>query len=193
VGWLESVKDREASLGQSGDVFGVAFFGTHECVPFRELLFLEDEVGGCGAGCDLDPVWYPGRDVDDVSGVEDDFFSTIDTRAERFARAARAAVGVLSLHGATGDEGDCAFFDDYLVGKELMTLGVAGVEADHQEGVVVAVVIKPPYCEAGGACLGGFGQFGFALLQVSRGVNGGLGGLGDERGGDEGEGQEDAT
>jgi hypothetical protein len=37
-----------------------------------------------------------------------------------------------------------------------MTLGVAGVEADYQEGVVVAVVIEPSYREAGGACLGGF-------------------------------------
>jgi hypothetical protein len=72
---------------------------------------------------------------------------------------------VFSLHGAAGDEGDRAFLDDDLVGEELMTLGFAGVEADYKEGVVVAVVFKSSNCESGGACLGGFDQFGFALLQ----------------------------
>ena len=34
----------------------------------------------------------------------------------------------------------------------LMTLGFAGVDADYKEGVVIAVVFKSSYCEAGGAC-----------------------------------------
>ena len=116
-----------------------------------------------------------GRDVDDVSGAEDDFFSALDAGAEGFAGAAGAVVGVFSLHGAAGDEGDGAFGDDDLVGEELMTLGVAGVGADYEEGVVVAVVVEGGYGETGGGCLGGFDQFGFALLEVGGGVRGGLG------------------
>lgn len=158
----------------------------------RGLFFFEDEVGSGGAGGDFDPVGNSGRDVNDVSGVEDDLFSAFDAGAEGFAGAAGAGVGALSLHGAAGDEGDGAFVDDDLVGEELMTLGVSGVKADYQEGVVVAVVFESPYCEAGGARLGGFDQLGFALLEVGGGVDGGLGGLGDERGGEESEGQEDA-
>jgi hypothetical protein len=61
-----------------------------------------------------------------------------------------------------------------------MTLGVAGVKADYQEGVVVAIVIERRYGEACGACLGGFRQCGFALLEVGGGVGGGLGGLREE-------------
>ena len=54
------------------------------------------------------------------------------------------------------------------------------MEADYTEGVVVAVVFKSSNCEAGGAYLGGFDQFGFALLQVGCGVDGGLSGVGEE-------------
>ena len=107
----------------------------------RSLFLFEDEVGGGGAGCDLDPVGNAGWNVDYVSGVEDDFFSALNAGAEGFAGAAGAVVGVLSLHGAAGDEGDGAFGDDDLVGEELMTLGVAGVGADYEEGVVVTVVV----------------------------------------------------
>jgi hypothetical protein len=53
---------------------------------------------------------------------------------------------VFFLHGAAGDEGDCAFLNDDLVGEELMALGVAGAGADYEEGVVVAVVFEPSYC-----------------------------------------------
>jgi hypothetical protein len=125
--------------------------------PGRESLFLEDEVGGYSAGCDFDPMGYAGGDVDDVSCVEDYLFSAVDAGGEGFAGAAGAAVGMLSLHGAAGDKGDCAFFDYDLVGEELMALGFAGAGADYQEGVVVAVVFEPSDREAGGACLCGFG------------------------------------
>jgi hypothetical protein len=148
------------------------------CEVAKVLFFFEDEVGGGGAGGYLDPVRNAGRDVDDVSGAEDNFFSALDAGSESFAGAAGAAVGMFSLHGAAGDEGDRAFVDDNLVGKELMTLGVAGVEADDKDGVVVAVVVEWRYGEACGACLGGFDQLGFALLEVGGGVDGGLGGLG---------------
>ena len=146
----------------------------------RGLFFFEDEVGGRGAGGDLYPVGNASWDVDDVSGVEVDFFSALDAGTQGFARAAWAVVGVFSLHSAAGDEGDGAFADDDLVGEELMALGFAGVNADYKEGVVVAVVFKSPNCHARGACLGGFDQFGFALLQVGCGVDGGFGGLGEE-------------
>src|SRR5258705_9230065 len=125
----------------------------------RFLFFFEDEIGGRGAGCDLDPVGDAGWDVDDVSGVEGDFFSALNAGAEGFAGAAGAVVGVFSPHGAAGDEGDGAFGDDDLVGEELMTLGVAGVGADYEEGIVVAVVVEGGYGETGGGCLGGFDQF----------------------------------
>jgi hypothetical protein len=55
---------------------------------------------------------------------------------------------VFSLHGAAGNEGDRTFFDNHLVSKELMTLGIASVQADYQRGVVVAVIFEPSYCEA---------------------------------------------
>ena len=100
----------------------------------RFLFLFEDEVGG-GAGCDLDPVGNAGRDVDDVPGVEDDFFSPLNAGAEGFAGAAGAVVGVFPLHGAACDEGDGAFGDDDLVGEELMTLGFAGADTDYEEGV----------------------------------------------------------
>ena len=159
----------------------------------ESLFFFEDQVGRGGAGCDFDPVRYPSGDVDDVTGMEDDFFSALDAGAEGFAGAAGAVVGVLSLHGAVGDEGDRAFFDDYLVGEELMTLGLAGVDADDEEGVVVAIVFKPSYGHAGWARLGSFDQFDFALLEVGGGMGDGLGGLGEERGCDECEAEDDAA
>jgi hypothetical protein len=62
-----------------------------------------------------------------------------------------------------------------------MTLGVSGVKADYKEGVVVAVVVEPSYRETGGACLGGLDQVGFTLLEVVGVVDGGAGGLGQER------------
>ena len=136
--------------------------------------------------------WGACGDVDDVSGVEDDFFSAVDSRAEGFAGTACGVVRMLVLHGALGDESYCAFRDDNLIGEELMALGVAGVEADDQQGVVVAVVFKPTDGEAGGTCLGGFDQLGFALLEVSGGVDDGVG-LGEEWRCCECEGEEDGT
>jgi hypothetical protein len=165
----------------------------NERMSGRGLFFFEDEVGGCGAGGDLDPVGDTGWDVDDVSGVEGDFFSALDAGAQSFAGAAGAVVGVFSLHGAAGDEGDCAFVDDDLVGEELMTLCFACVEADYKEGVVVAVVFEPAYSDAGWTCLGGFDEFGFALLEVGGGVDDRVGGLGEEWGCCECERQEEAT
>jgi hypothetical protein len=141
------------------------------------LFFFKDQVGGGGVWGELDPVGNAGGDVDDVSGVEDDFFSAVDSRAEGFAGTACGVVRMLVLHGALGDESYCAFRDDNLIGEELMALGVAGVNADDQQGVVVAVVFKPPDGQAGGACLGGFDQFGFLLLKVRCGVDDGVGGL----------------
>ena len=73
-----------------------------------------------------------GRDVNDVSCVQDDFFSAVDAGTEGFSGSAGAAVGMLCLHGAAGHEGDCAFFDYDLVGEELMTLGFAGAGADYE-------------------------------------------------------------
>jgi hypothetical protein len=96
------------------------------------LLFFEDEVGGSGVGSDFDPMGDSGGDVDDVSGVEDDFFSAFDAGAEGFAGAACGAVWMLVLHGPPGDESDRAFRDDNLVGEELMAFGVAGVNADYE-------------------------------------------------------------
>ena len=89
------------------------------------------------SGASFDPVGDVGRDVDDVSGVEDDFFSALDAGAEGFA-GGRCVIGVFFLHGAAGDEGDGAFSDDHLVGPELVAFGVAGVDADDEEGFVVA-------------------------------------------------------
>ena len=132
------------------------------------LFFFEDEVGGGGAGGELDPVGDAGGDVDDVSGVEDDFFSAFDAGAECLAGGG----GVSSLHGAAGDEGDGALGDDDLVGPLLMAFGVAGVDADDEEGLVVAVVVDGVEGEAGWAGLGGGEEFGFALLEVGGGVDG---------------------
>jgi hypothetical protein len=94
------------------------------------LLFFDDEVGGGGAGCELDPVGNVGGDVNDVSGVEDDFFSALDAGGEGLSGV--GAAGVLALHGAAGDEGEGTFVDDHLIGPELVALGGAGVDA-HDE------------------------------------------------------------
>jgi hypothetical protein len=162
------------------------------------LLFFEDEIRGGGAGGDLDPVGDAGGDVDDVSGVEGNLFSALNAGAESFARG--GSVGAFLQHGAAIDEDEVAVVDVDLVGPELMTLSVAGVEADDEEGAVVAVVVDGSNGEAFGACLGGFNQFGFALLEIGGGVEGGGGGLGSlGRLGDEGlccdecDGQGDAT
>ena len=61
------------------------------------LLFFEDEVGGGGAGGELDPVGDASGDVDDVSCMEDDFSSAVDAGAEGFAGAVCGGVGVLPL------------------------------------------------------------------------------------------------
>jgi hypothetical protein len=71
-----------------------------------------------------------------------------------------------------------------------MALRVAAVNADDEEGAVVAVVVHDVGAEAGGGGFCGGEEFGFALLHVGGGVDG----LGDEGwGGDEGEGQDDAA
>jgi hypothetical protein len=157
---------------------------------FACLFFFEDEVGGGGAGSEFDPVRDACGDVGDVSGVEDYFFSALKFGAEGFAGA--GAVGVLSLHGAAGDEGDGAFVDDHLIGPELMTLGSAGVNAHDEEGMVGAEFVEGFAGQAGWTCLRGGRQFGFALLEVGGGVNGGVGGLGDEGHCHECDGKEDA-
>ena len=120
-------------------------------------------------------------DVDDVSCLEDCFFSALDAGAEGFAGG--GAVGVFSLEGAASDEGDGTLLDDHLVGPELMAFGVAAVDAHDEEGAVVAVVVYGFGGEAGWSGLGGGEEFGFVLLEVG----GGVGGLGEEGwGGDEG-------
>jgi hypothetical protein len=100
---------------------------------------------------------------------------------------------VFSLHAATGDKGDGAFGDDDLVGEELMAFGFAGVEADYEKGVVVAVVVELCHCESGGDLFGFFDEFGFALLEVGGGVDGGGGRLGEcgNRGEEKGRNVED--
>ena len=152
------------------------------------VFFFEDEVGDGGAGGDFRLMGDARGDVDDVSGVEDCFFSALDAGAESFAGG--GAVGVFSLEGAAGDEGDGALFDDHLVGPELMAFRVAAVDAHDEEDAVVAVVVHDVGAEAGWGGFGGGEEFGFALLHVGGGVDG----LGDEGwGGDEGEGECDAT
>src|SRR3954468_596429 len=49
---------------------------------WRFVFFFEDEVGGSGAGGDLDPVGNAGGYVDDVSGVQGNLFSAFDPGAE---------------------------------------------------------------------------------------------------------------
>jgi len=152
------------------------------------VFFFEDEVGDGGARGDFGLVGHACGDVGDVSGVEDSFLSAFDAGAESFAGG--GAVGVFSLHGAAGNEGDGAFFDDHLVGPELMAFGGAVVNADDEEGAVVAVVVHVVGAETGWGGLCGGEEFGFALLHVGGAVDG----LGVERGGgDEGEGQDDAA
>ena len=116
-----------------------------------------------------------GRDVGYVSGVEDDFFSALKVGAEGFTGA--GAVGVLSLHGAAGDERDRALLDDYLVDPKLVALGAAGVDANDEKGAVVPEVVHDLGCEASGAGFCGSEEFGFALGQVGGGVDGGVSGL----------------
>ena len=138
------------------------------------FFLFEDEVGNGGAGGDFGLMGHACGDVDDVSGVEDGFFSALDSGAEGFAGG--GAVGVFSLHSATSDEGDSALLDDHLVGPELVALGVSAVDADDEEGAVAAVVVHGFGGEAGGAGFCGGEEFGFALLHVGGGVDG----LGDE-------------
>jgi len=159
-----------------GDLRGRLFF-----------FFLEGQVGNGGAGGDLGLMGDACRDVDDFSGVEDGFFSALDAGAEGLAGG--GAVGMFSLEGAAGDEGDCAFLDNHLVGPELVTFGVSAVDAHDEEGAVVAKVVHDVCAEAGWAGFGCGQELGFALLHVRVGVDG----LSDEGwGGDEGEGQDDA-
>src|ERR1700748_451278 len=120
------------------------------------VFFFEDEVGGRGAGGDFDPVGDAGGDVDDVSGMKGDLFSAFDSGAEGFARG--GSVGAFLLHGAAVNEDEVAVVDVDLVGPELVALGVAGVEADDEEGAVVAVVVDGGDGEAGGDCFGGLDQ-----------------------------------
>ena len=116
------------------------------------FFLFEDEVGDGGAGGDFGLMGHSCWDVDDVSGVEDGFFSALDAGAEGFAGGG-GCVGVFSLHGAAGDEGDGSLLDDHLVGPELVAFGVAAVDAHDEESAVVAVVVHDVGAEAGG---GGF-------------------------------------
>src|ERR1700716_1946882 len=109
-------------------------------------------------------------DVGDVSGVEDGFFSALDAGAEGFAGG--GAVGVFSLHGAAGDEGDGALLDDHLVGPELVTFWVTTVDSDNEETAGAAVVVHVVGAEAGWGGFCGGEELGFALLHVGGGVNG---------------------
>src|SRR5271154_1106808 len=102
------------------------------------LFFFDDEVGGGGAGGGLDPVGDVGGDVGDVAGVEDDFFASFYAGTACFSGGG----GVSSLHSAAGDEGDGAFGDDHLIGPVVVELGVAGVDADDEEGFVGAEVVE---------------------------------------------------
>src|SRR5260370_25257634 len=140
------------------------------------VFFFEDEVGDRGAGGDFGLMGHACWDVDDVSGVEDGFFSALDAGAESFAGG--GAVGVFSLESAAGDEGDGALLDDHLVGPELMAFGVAAVDADDEEGAVVAGVVHDVGAEAGWGGFGGGEELGFALLEGVGGVGRGVGGLG---------------
>ena len=144
------------------------------------VFFFEDEIGSGGAGGDFDPVGDAGGDVNDVTGVEGDLFSVFDAGAEGLAGG--GSVGAFLLHGAAVDEDEIAVVDVDLIGPELMTLGVSGVETDDEESAVVAVVVHGFGGEAGWICFCGGEEFGFVLLEVG----GGVGGLGDEGWGDEG-------
>jgi hypothetical protein len=136
------------------------------------LFFFEDEIGGCGSGGEFDPVGDVGRDVGDLSGVQDDLFTSVEAGANGFSGA--GAIGVLLLHGAAGDEGNGSLQDDHLVGPELVALGAAGVNAHDEESAVVAEVIHGLGRQTGWAGLCGSEEFGFVLLEVGRGVGGGL-------------------
>ena len=160
---------------------------------FVFIFLFEYEIGSGGSGGDFNPVGDAGGNVDDVSRVEGDLFSAFDAGAESFAGDGGAAVGSLLQHDAAVDEDEVATVDVDLIGPELMAFGVAGVGADDEEGLVVAVVFEPTYCEARGACFGGFDQLGFALLEIGGGMCDWLGGLGGEWGCDKRDGQEDAT
>ena len=59
------------------------------------VFFFEDEVGDGGVGGDFGLMGHACGDVDDVSGVEDGFFSAFNAGAEGFAGG--GAVGVFSL------------------------------------------------------------------------------------------------
>ncbi len=150
--------------------------GVHALVS---LFFFEDEVGCSGAGGEFDPVGEVGGDVGDVAGVEDYFFAAFDAGAASFSGGG----GVSCLHGAAGDEGESALEDDHLVGPVVVEFGVAGVDADDEEGFVGAEVVEGVEGVAAGAGFGGGEEFGFALLEVGGGVDEGVGGLGEEWGG----------
>ena len=153
------------------------------------LFFFDDKVGSGCAGGDLYPVWNVRGDVSDVSGVEDDFLSALNAGAADLSWSSDA----VCLHGASGDEGDGALFDDHLVGPLLVEFSVAGVDADDEEGFAGAEVVEGVVGYAGWAGLGGGEQLGFALLQVGGGVDDGVCGLAEcGKGGGESEGKEDA-
>lgn len=137
------------------------------------LFFFDDEVGGGGAGCELDPVGDVGGDVSDVAGVEDHFFSALNAGTAGLS----GSRGVSSLHGAAGNESDSSPGDDHLIRPLLMELGVAGVDADYQEGFVGAEVVEGVEGYAAWACLGGGEELGFALVEVGGGVDGWVCGL----------------
>ena len=160
--------------------------GVHALVS---LLFFDDEVGGGGAGGEFDPVRNIGGDVGDVAGVEDDFFASFDAGTAGFSWGG----GVSCLHRSAGDEGDGSLGDDHLVGPVVVEFGVAGVDADDEEGFVGAEVVEGVEGYAAWAGFGGDEQFGFALVEVGGVVDDGVGGLGEQWGCCECEGEEDAT
>ena len=71
--------------------------GTRLPAVFEGLFFFffEDQIGDGGAGGDFGLMGHACGDVDDVSGVEDGFFSAFNAGAEGFAGG--GAVGVFSL------------------------------------------------------------------------------------------------
>lgn len=153
------------------------------------LFFFEYEVGGCCAGGDFDPVGDVGGDVGNVAGVKDYFFAAFDSRAAGFSGGSR----VSSLHRSAGDERDSALEDDHLVGPLFVEFGVAGVDADDEQGFVGAQVVEGVEGYASWAGFGGGEEPGFALVEVGGGVDDWVGGLGAQWGCCECEEEEDAT
>ena len=74
-----------------------------------------------------------------------------------------------------------------------MELGVAGVDSDDEEGLVGAEVVEGVEGYAAWAGFGGGEEFGFALVEVGGVVDYRVGGLGEEWGSCECEGEEETA